>query len=154
MKKFLFIILTTISMSSVAQESITDKDYIFSPNGFIVKEYQHPDGSGVSRGLYTADGKTFVKILFSSNKSLNFYVAPGTEIIAERSILLYGFLKRPVVKIPRSVKYISPKAFVKDDMYFFDLQIYDEIFHTSQDNNEAFLSTNDNIKKLTTSTSK
>ncbi len=162
MKKFLFILLTTISMSSVAQESVTDKDYIFSPNGFVVKEFQHPDGSGVSRGLYTADGKTFIKAFVDAKtkvkgKGTPFYVAPKTEIIAENSIRIYA-TGQPIF-IPQSVKYISAKAFSAqiDPSTInagWNIHIYDDKSYTSQDEKGAFHSTNDNIKELTTSTSK
>lgn len=127
MKKTLIILLAMVSLSCYAQDCITDKGYIYSPGGFVEKEYEMrlEDWRGdiskvVSKGLYTADGKTLVKANTSNSA---FYVAPGTQIIAKNALSrkkLDGTLSLTTFYIPNSVIYIDPDALEDIAVYIYD----------------------------------
>ncbi|MCM1093157.1 MAG: hypothetical protein NC421_04305 [Lachnospiraceae bacterium] len=94
-------------LSVSAQESTTD--YIYSSDGFEVKEMSAKGGYG-GTGLYSKDGKVLVSCI-GSNGSSNFYVLDGCEVICSRAFQGVNGAK---IYIPSSVKYIAPDALLSN----------------------------------------
>lgn len=116
MRKILFFLLSIVSIGCCAQDCITEKGYIYSPNGFINQTFIRNDGKSKYVGLYTADGKVLVFAAYSASDRY-FYVAPGTEVIASEAFSRKESVTNGVqcywtnVYLPSTVKYIAPDAF-------------------------------------------
>lgn len=128
MKKLILLLTVFFTFLGVkAQEATTD--YIYSSDGFEVKEgylirsFGNGDVEYKSRGLYSKDGKVLVAAIYSQSKSSSsnnynssneFYVIDGCETIASGA---FQGKTSTTVYIPSSVKYIAPDAIISRTAY-------------------------------------
>ena len=94
-------------------------DYIYSPEGFEVKEgvieinFLSQNRTFTSTGLYSKDGKILVSAI-TTNGYNRFYVLDGCETICSGAF--QGMVSMDVF-IPSSVKYIAPDAIISRSTY-------------------------------------
>ncbi|WP_143025498.1 hypothetical protein [Prevotella sp. tc2-28] len=115
MKKSL---LTTLFICFVttmhSQSVITDKGYIYSPDGFAVKTAVATIDGKIykSTGLYSKDGKVFIQVN-GDIENKTFVVLSGAEVIGPEAfdgcVSIYQYPS--YIYIPSTVKYISQRAF-------------------------------------------
>lgn len=127
MKKLILLLTVFFTCLGVkAQEATTD--YIYSSDGFEVKEgylslnFTYGEVEYKCRGLYSKDGKVLVSAMYSQSKgnsgyfnsSNEFYVIDGCEVIASGA---FQGKTSTTVYIPSSVKYIAPDAIISRTAY-------------------------------------
>ena len=123
MKKLILLLTVFFTCLGVKAQEVTT-DYIYSSDGFEVKEgyltlnFTYEDIEYKCRGLYSKDGKVLVSAMYSQSKgrddeyfhsSDKFYVIDGCETIASGAFQGKTDTK---VYIPSSVKYIAPDAII------------------------------------------
>jgi len=115
MKNFAFLLLCLISMlSTSAMAQNVENDVIYSENGFVMmtssvagKYYTYD-----TTGLYSADGKTLVAVLYYDDPAY-MSVLPGTEKIAPNALRACASSDTNYrICIPTSVKYVYPTSFI------------------------------------------
>ena len=123
MKRILFLLLLTMSLSASAQYMITEKGYYYNPDGYTCR-YGH---------IYTKDFKTMVKAGWYGREDWDQHylveklieIPSGAEVIP--SHLLYGPAGEAAtgynwlyaVVIPSSVQWIATDAFLMPRVVFF-----------------------------------
>ena len=112
MKQLFTIMMLMLSITASAQ--LQEDGAIYSPDGFTVKtsSIEGRYYTYETTGLYTADGKTLVAIMYMDDPAY-MSVLPSTERIAPNALRSLASTETNYrICIPTAVKYVYPESFI------------------------------------------